>query len=119
MIDDLYYLRFGLCSLTDLEAANMARVHLKTYQRWERINDAPEAVWLALMYRAGFLYDWSGWQTDDDLLISNESQIFALGEIRALPFRYQQIAELQKQVRILRSEKEPTSNIIDISEYSY
>ena len=97
IIEDLFYWRHE-ARLTAIQAAELCGVTLRTWQRWECSTNPPKAVRELIRLHAGYLPLWSGWQVRCGLLWSPEGVCFAEGELRALPFRYALLAELEKQL---------------------
>jgi transcriptional regulator with XRE-family HTH domain len=104
------YLADNLSSLADLqyrcrfshsEAAAFLGVTVRTYRRW-LASEPPPWARLLLAIRAGFV-PWDGWQdwqvVNEGIIPPGYSDPVAPGDIMAVPFQLQQIAELRRQVR--------------------
>lgn len=95
------------CKMTDQQAAEVCMVAPNTYRRWGKDRDPnPTAVRL-MAIMAGYLpwAKWQGWEMDKGLLYPpgyNRGGI-GPGDIYALPFLRQQLAEFERQARILAS----------------
>lgn len=89
------------CRMSNQEAAAFLGVTLRTYRRW--LNDTPpEWARLLLAIRAGFV-PWDGWQgwlmVDDGIVPPGYRDAVTPGQIMAVPFRLQIIADLKRQIR--------------------
>lgn len=91
------------CRFTDRQAADFCLVALDTYRRWGRDRSpSPTAVRL-LAIRAGFVPwpGWEGWEVDNGRLFAPGYSRGGLtpGDLNALPFRMQLLAEYERQIR--------------------
>lgn len=92
------------CRFTTDQAAAYVGVTRRTFDRWRK-DGAPEWPRLLLAIRAGDLpWDgWRGWEMQDGALVPPGYRIgLAPGEILAMPYQYQLISELQRQIRTFR-----------------
>jgi hypothetical protein len=85
--------------------AQLTGAHITTARRWKRLPILP--IWLARFVRvlvdgelAEIHRDWRGWRVVAGELIAPEGWTFTPGEIRALPFMRQQLAQYQALQRI-------------------
>lgn len=105
--DDLYNAR-RRARLTIDQAADLAGVTRRTYQRQEHGHSRIHpAIYRLFMARCGFMPDpaWRGWFIGQGKIWTPENWGIEPGELRALPYRYALIAELERQVRDRDKEK--------------
>jgi len=99
----LYFYRFAQAGLSRAEAAALAGVCPRTLYRWEhgqsRINRA--AFELFKTHSSGIIQAgaWTGWKADIEQLYSPDGVTTSPGEIRALPYLRELVAELKRQVK--------------------
>ena len=91
-----------------MEIATAAGVHRDTARRWKRHGRLPPGMHRLLEITlhgelGAIARAFAGWRLDARRgeLVSPEGWCFGAGEIRAIPFRYGQIRELDRQVRQL------------------
>ncbi len=89
------------CRLSKSEAAEFLGVTLRTYRRWLECKP-PQWARLLLAIRGGFV-PWDGWQgwlvVDDGIVPPGYRDPVTPGQIMAVPYRLQQIADLNRQIR--------------------
>lgn len=90
--------------VTAKELALIAGVHITTARRWKRNPDAlPARAEKALRALSGELGAidpaFKGWRLIRGEIVSPEGWSFRPGEVRAIPFHRQQIAELRTRLR--------------------
>lgn len=93
--------------LEGLSAATLAalvRVHIDTVRRWKRSGRLPahvaELVQLKTRGDLGLLDPaWRGWHLLRGALWSPENEPAEPGQVRAIPYRAAQLAELERQAR--------------------
>lgn len=81
-----------------------AQVHPDTARRWKRAGRIPEPYAALVKLRAnGDLGElnstWTGWSLGDGVLWTPENAAVAPGDIRAIPYRKEQVAALEKALR--------------------
>lgn len=89
------------CWMDNQQAADFLGVSLRTYRRWLK-GKPPAWARLLLAIRAGYVpwENWQGWQVvNDGILPPGYRDPVTPGQIMAVPYRLQQLAELKKQVR--------------------
>lgn len=100
---ELDRLREG-CRMTRKQAARFLRVDRTTYGRWQH-RGAPWWVGLLLAYEAGVppWSDWDGWSFSKGAIWPPGYRVPVIkGEILAIPYHHQLVAELKRQVREFR-----------------
>ncbi len=83
------------------EAAELAGIHKRTYQRQERGEVRPSlSIYRLFLSRAGFLPDraFEGWRITKGQIWTPENVGATAGEIAALPYTYALIDELRRQL---------------------
>lgn len=89
------------CRMSPAEAAAFLGVTPRTYRRWLK-GSPPEWARLLLAIRAGFVpWDgWQGWQmVNAGIVPPGYRDAVTPGQIMAVPFRLQQLADLKRQIR--------------------
>ena len=89
------------CRFSADQAAGFLGVSVRTYRRWLR-DKPPEWARLLLAIRAGFVpWDgWQGWQmVNDGIVPPGYRDAVTPGQIMAVPYRLQLIADLKRQIR--------------------
>ncbi len=85
------------------ETADYLGVSLRTVQRWIQFDNAPAWASYLLWIHAGHLpwTDWEGWQVDNGHLFQPGFSRHGMspGDIYALPFLYQLLAEYRRKSR--------------------
>jgi len=79
-----------LARLSIEDAAHLAGVTVRTFQRWEREHRAPRAVFTLFYVLTGHLPDpaWEGWRFAKGQLWTPGGQGYQPGEVQALPYLY-------------------------------
>lgn len=103
---------FGISALALAEAAG---VSLRTATRWKREGvprSMRRAVAIGVHGDLGTLYPaWMGWKVWRDALWSPEGDAFTVAQVRAIPYRYEQLRALQLEVARLRAELSTRSQL--------
>ena len=89
------------CWMSSQEAAEFLGVTLRTYRRWLK-GKPPAWARLLLAIRAGYVpWDgWQGWQiVNEGIVPPGYRDPVTPGQIMAVPYRLQQLAELKRQIR--------------------
>lgn len=108
-LSEIYTLRFGECGLNRAEAAAWLGITPRTLQRHEYALNPPQGpIYRALRLRAGFLEDidpaWRGWRlVRGRLFWPGDRYGFSAGEIMAMRFDLQRLAQLERELRELRA----------------
>lgn len=107
---DFLDLRFRLAGLTVERWCQLTGVTPRTVARWQAEGSAP--AWAVLLCRLmGGCVDglpaagpsWAGWRVVGDALYGPDGESVTLGEVRAVPWQRQLVAEYQLQDRLRRS----------------
>lgn len=108
-LSEIYTLRFGECGMSRAEAAAWLGITPRTLQRHEYAFNPPQGpIYRALRLRAGFLEDidpaWRGWRlVRGRLFWPGDRYGFSAGEILAMRFDLQRLAQLERELRELRA----------------